>query len=289
MKIIDAHIHFSNIESFKKTATDISFLDYSSKGLGNEFDNSNIILGVGMGVTETSSGGFPDNESSNPMNLDLENELPKFIAECVGINPIKLIEDEENELINIENYLRKEYVVGIKIYAGYYHYHVWDNVYNDVYKLAQKYDLPVVIHCGDTYSERGLLKYSHPLNVDELAFKYRDVNFIISHFGDPWIMETAEVISKNSNVYADLSGLIVGEENKVNRFKNERLFVDHIKRGLVYADNYSKIIFGSDWPLVKIEPYIDFIKYLVKEEYHEDVFYNNALRVFKRLSNFIKE
>lgn len=289
MKIIDSHIHFSNIESFKKTAKELSFLDYSSEGLKKEMSNSDIIITVGMGLTETFNGGFPDNNSKNPMNLDLEEKLPHFIAECIGINPIKLIEDKESELINIENSLKKDNVVGIKIYAGYYHFHVWDNVYENVYKLAEKYDLPVVIHSGDTYSERGLLKYSHPLNVDELALKFRKVNFIISHFGDPWIMDTAEVISKNSNVYADLSGLIVGDESDVNKFKNERLFVDHIKRGLIYADNYKKVIFGSDWPLVKIEPYIDFIKHLIPEEYYEDVFYNNSLRVFKRLKNLINE
>ncbi|QVK21191.1 amidohydrolase family protein [Mycoplasmatota bacterium] len=282
MKVIDAHIHFSNIEIFKETAKKKSNVDYSRIGLNQEFSNSNIIAGIGMGLTETNAGRFPDRESQNPMLLDLD-ELPKDLYECIGINPYELINNKIFELRNLEQSISSERVVGIKIYAGYYHYHVWDEVYDDVYKLAEKYKLPVVIHSGDTYSEKGLLKYSHPLEIDELAMKYRNVNFIVAHFGDPWIMETAELISKNSNVYADLSGLIVGNKQVVKKFSEEPLFKDHIKRGLIYANNYKKILFGSDWPLVRIETYIEFIKELIPKEHWDDVFYKNALKLFKNI------
>ncbi|WP_425448925.1 amidohydrolase family protein [Dethiothermospora halolimnae] len=287
MKIIDAHLHFSDIQSFKDTAKDISYIDYSSKGLKKEFDDNNIIMGIGMGLTEESMGGFPDNNSQNPMGLDLEESIPKFLVYSVGINPIKLSENKNKELIRIERELEKDNVVGIKIYAGYYPYYIYDEVYENVYDLAKKYNMPVTIHSGDTYSQRGLLKYSHPLTVDELAVSHRDINFTIAHFGDPWIMDTAEVIAKNPNVYADLSGLIVGDKEKVDRFKNQRLYLEHIQRGLIYADNYFKILFGSDWPLVQIEPYIDFVKELVPKEFYEYVFYRNALKVFPKINKLL--
>lgn len=85
--------------------------------------------------------------------------------------------------------------------------------------------MPVVIHTGDTYSEHGILKYAHPLNVDELAVANRDVTFVIAHIGDPWVMDCAEVIyKKNSNVYADLSGLIVGDFEQVERMAGKKTF-----------------------------------------------------------------
>ena len=215
MKIIDAHMHFSNIESFKRTAEELSFIDYSSKGLLKEYIPNNVILGIGMGLTEGEEGGFPDANSINPMGLDLERN-PDNVLTCVGINPVVLDTENEEvkepELKRIEEALKEKNTIGIKIYAGYYHYHVWDDVYTPVYKLAEKYKVPVVIHSGDTYSERGLLKYSKPLEVDELALKFRWVNFIIAHFGDPWVMETAELISKNSNVIMKLIGFYLGKE-----------------------------------------------------------------------------
>lgn len=285
MKIIDAHLHFSNLQKFKDTANNLSNIDYSSKGLTKEFNDSNVVLGIGMGLTEMKKGAFPDAESRNPMDLDLEKELPKFLVYCLGINPERL---KKNQLADIDEEAKKDRVVGLKIYAGYYPYYVYDEIYTPVYEIAKKYNLPIVIHSGDTYAERGLLKYSHPLAVDELAVKHREINFIIAHFGDPWIMETAEIISKNPNVYADLSGLIVGDEKQVDRFKNQRLFVDHFKRGFVYADNYFKLLFGTDWPLVQIKPYIDFIKHLIPDEFHEYVFYRNALKVFPKIERYIQ-
>lgn len=282
MTIIDAHIHFSNIDSFIQTAKDISHVDYSSSGYSKEFAANNVVKSIGMGLTEQAEGSFPDTESSNPMLLDLEEETPENILTCVGINPSCLTGiTRELELVRIEEELMKEHVVGIKIYAGYYHVHVFDEVYDGIYDLAAKYGIPVVIHSGDTYSDRGLLKYSHPLHVDELAVKRRDVNFIISHIGDPWVMDCAEVVAKNPNVYADLSGLIVGDKDEVLRMSNEPLFCDHIKRALVYADDYSKFIFGSDWPLVDLEAYIEFIKKIVPQEHHEKVFYENARLLYQ--------
>lgn len=108
MKIIDTHLHFSKIESFEKTARDISFVDYSEIGLKREFENNIIVAGIGMGVTEEMSGGFPDVSSSNPMNLNLEDNLPSKLAYCVGINPVKLVgESNQGSLLEIRKKLKE--------------------------------------------------------------------------------------------------------------------------------------------------------------------------------------
>lgn len=284
MPIIDIHIHLSDIESFRHTANQLSFVDYSAEGLKREFEQNDVVLGVGMGVTEQTAGAFPDSSSPNPMLLDLEPEVPSFLMECVGINPSKLAgPDAAAELDRIEARLKRKETAGIKLYAGYYHYYVHDRIYGPVYELAKHYGLPVVIHTGDTYSMNGLLKYAHPLTVDELALQQREVTFMLCHLGDPWVMDAAEVIAKNPNVYADLSGLVVGDREKFDRFMNEQLFMDHFRRALVYADRYDKMLFGTDWPLASVELYSEFIRRLVPEKFHEDVFYNNAIQTFPRI------
>lgn len=288
--IIDIHIHLSNIQSFHQTADEVSLLDYSAEGLKREFEQNGVVLGVGMGVTEQTPGAFPDSNSPNPMLLDLEPEVPSFLMECVGINPSRLTgPGAQAELDRIEDRLKREETAGIKLYAGYYHYYVYDPIYGPVYELASHYGLPVVIHTGDTYSMNGLLKYSHPLAIDELALQQRGVTFMLCHLGDPWVMDAAEVVSKNPNVYADLSGLVVGDKEKFQRFMNEHLFMDHFRRALVYADRYDKMLFGTDWPLASIELYIEFIRRLVPEKFHEAVFYRNALDAFPRVRKRVLE
>jgi uncharacterized protein len=284
MKIIDAHMHLSNIKSFYETAEKLSFVDYSNKGIIKEYEEANVVLGIGMGVTETEKQGFPDYEAITPMGLDLEEDIPGNIVYCAGVNPYDL---DQDALIRLEEEVQKPNVVGIKIYLGYYPFYAYDEVYEPVYRLAAKYKLPVVFHTGDTYSERGFLKYSHPLAIDEVAVKNRDVNFMMAHFGDPWTITGAEIIYKNPNVFADLSGLIVGTEVDLKK-KSEGLFLDHLRHALVFADSYDKLLFGTDWPLIPIAPYIEFIKNLIPEEFHEQVFYHTAIKVFPKIKPFLK-
>jgi predicted TIM-barrel fold metal-dependent hydrolase len=284
MKIIDAHMHLSQIMSFKETARDLSKLDYSYEGLIKEYEAAGVVLGIGMGLTETEKGGFPDPSSPTPMGLDLVSSIPPRICYCPGINPYKL---GKHELSLLEAEIQKPEAVGIKIYLGYYPFYAYDDVYDPVYQLAMKYQLPVIFHTGDTYSERGLLKYSHPLTLDEVAVKYREINFVMAHFGDPWVLDGAEVLYKNRNMYADLSGLVVGTAEDLERYKKSPRFFNHLLHALTFTDDYSKFIFGTDWPLAQVQPYIDLVKSLIPEEFHEDVFFNSALKVFPKIKAYV--
>lgn len=282
MKIIDAHMHLSNIEEFKRTAEELSFVDYSNQGIVEEYKRNNVVLGIGMGLTETEKNGFPDTSASTPMGMDLEAQLPANIVYCAGVNPYQL---DDEALQRLEQELQKPEVVGIKIYLGYYPFYAYDDVYQPVYELAKSNQLPVVFHTGDTYSERGLLKYSHPLTLDEVAVAHREINFMMAHFGDPWVLDGAEVLYKNRNMYADLSGLIVGDSKHVQRMKDEPF--QHLRHALVYCDHYEKFLFGTDWPLVQVGPYIEFVKELIPAEFHEDVFYNTAVKLFPKIKPFL--
>lgn len=287
MKIIDAHVHYSNIAAFKETAQTLAAIDYTASGLLKEFRNAGVIAGVGMGVTETVEGAFPDSAALNPMLLDLSDQLPDNLFTCVGINPLTLHLDGQLEAL--EQSLRSKNVVGIKLYAGYYHYNVGDEIYDPVYRLASTYKLPIVIHGGLTYSDKGLLKYSHPLSMEETFLKHRDLTFMLCHLGDPWVMETAALLEKNPNLYADLSGWIVGDAAKVERLLLEQTYTDHFRRAIVFAEKYDRLVFGTDWPLVPLDAYIQFVKHLIPEAHWEDVFYNNALRVFPKLKQLLVE
>ncbi|OMG01047.1 TatD family hydrolase [Paenibacillus sp. FSL R7-0337] len=287
MKIIDAHVHYSNIAAFHETAQTLAHIDYTGKGLLEEFRRSGVIAGVGMGVTETVAGAFPDSAALNPMLLDLSETLPDNLFTCVGINPLTL--HLEGQLEALEQSLQRSDVVGIKLYAGYYHFNVGDEIYDPVYKLAAAYSLPVVIHGGLTYADQGLLKYSHPLSMEETFLKHREITFMLCHLGDPWVMDTAALLEKNPNLYTDLSGWIVGDQAKVDRLLTEQTYTDHFRRALVFAEKYDRLVFGTDWPLVPLDAYITFVKHLVPEAYHDDVFYNNALRVFPKLAERIRE
>ena len=296
MKIIDAHMHFSNINAFHDAAA-ASYVDFSCDGLLAEQAQYEIVASVCMGLIECGVGAFPDKNApafmwahspqghegtSAPSGLSFHNDCPPNMYVCLGINPHRL-DDKSLAATDqmLKNSATKARIVGFKIYAGYYHFNINDPVYTPVYKLAARHGLTVAIHTGDTYAESGLLEYSHPLAADRLAVNFRDVNFMLCHMGDPWIMDACEVAYKNPNVYLDISGLLAGDAAHIAATEARPLVMNHYAQGLHYLNAYEKVLFGTDWPLVPLGAYIEFCKKLMPVEVYEDVFYNNAVRLFR--------
>src|SRR5262249_17359428 len=108
--------------------------------------------------------------------------------------------------------LRSGRVKALKGYLGYLHFGPDHAGYRPYYELAERHRVPVVFHTGDTYSARAKLRFAHPLLVDDVAVDHPRVNFGMAHVGNPGMVDAAEVIYKNVNVWADLSGLAVGDE-----------------------------------------------------------------------------
>lgn len=284
-QIIDAHLHLSHIELFAQTAAELTGVEYTPQGLQSEMEQFHIAAAIGMGIAETEPSRFPDPLADNPMDLTMEHKVRNLFV-CLGINPWTL---DDHSLIHVRRAADRRDVVGLKLYAGYYHVSLLDAMYHPLYELAEELSLPIVIHGGDTYSIRGVMRYCHPLAINELAVQYPRNTFIMAHFGNPWVMDAAVTITNHPNVYADMSGIILGGDGSVGEFMQEPLMMNYVKTGILYSGHYDKFLFGTDWPLVPIGPYIRFIENLFPDEYHDMVFYENALRLFPKLAAALKD
>ena len=60
----------------------------------------------------------------------------------------------------------------------------------------------------------------------------------------------------------------------------ERYVVDAIRWVFGYLEDPTKLMFGTDWPLVELGPYVRAYRDAVPEEHWDAVFYGNAARVF---------
>ena len=278
MKIIDAHMHFSDVQAFY-TAADNAGVDYSYEGYMKERAAAGIVASICMGLAESTPHSFPDHNAEVPMTANLTKEPPPKLYTCLGVNPHRL---DDDAIARIRQAIKADKgIVGFKIYAGYYHYYIHDPIYAPIYKLAAEHGLTVAIHTGDTYSEKGLLEYSHPLAADRLAVEYRDTQFLLCHMGNPWVVDACAVAYKNRNVFLDISGLEEGNAAKIKETENNQLVIQHVKTGLAHLDDYTKVLFGTDWPIVPLEAYIDFCKKLIPRHTHNEVFAGNAQRVYK--------
>jgi len=135
-----------------------------------------------------------------------------------------------------------------------------------------------MIHCGDTYAKDAKVRMAHPLLVDDVAVDYPDVRFVICHLGNPWFQDTAEVLYKNDNVYADFSGLVLGDFT----YDFERYLVTRVKDMIAYMGHPGEqLMYGTDWPLVEMGPYVKFMENLeFDDEAWENVAWRTAAKLF---------
>jgi len=191
---------------------------------------------------------------------------------------ISYLNYKERDLRELADHLRNGLVRGLKLYPGYEPFYPHDSRLHVVYELAEEFDVPVMLHSGDTYHPRGKLKYAHPLEVDEVAVDHPKVNFVICHLGNPWFVDCMEVVYKNKNVFADISGLVLGEFTEAFEDYMEEQIADVI----LYAGEPDQFLFGSDWPICSMKSYVEFVRQLKMPDADRDaLFYENARRLFR--------
>ena len=267
MRIIDAHLHFCPGEIYFNQIAEAAGHENNWAHVQKEYERLNIVGGIVMG-----------NRSMDPA----AHVYPDVFRYCIGIDRTYLRGSSlDKAAAEIEVHLQRPQCAGIKLYPGYNPVYVYDEAYEPIYELAKEYRKPVAIHTGETAGQGALLKYCHPLTLDEAAVKHPYVQFVMCHFGNPWLMDAAAVVDKNDNVALDLSGLLEGPFQVDALFGKKKGYLDQLRAWLDYLDNYDDVMFGTDWPLVNLEEYIAFVRRLVPEEEHEKVFFENANRIYQ--------
>ena len=202
------------------------------------------------------------------------------------LHPVGFVHPERfdrDHLALVEAVLKQGRVKGLKVYLGYLHYGPNHVGYRPYYKLAAKYHTPVIFHTGDTYSAKAKVKYAHPRLIDDVAVDFPDTRFVLAHFGNPWITDAAEVVYKNKNVWADLSGILIGDAESFRKLAQDGALervVHRIKQGIEYTEAPEKFLFGSDWPLSPVAVYRGFVEQLFPKRLHTAVFRDTAKNVF---------
>jgi len=277
-KIIDAHIHTAFDSILLRESADVSGVDYSLQGLRTEMKENDVQYVISVGLK---SKGYTllSQEAETPI---LDDALPTYagirnlILVC-GINPYKA---EQSNLSEVERALSSRKIRGLKIYLGYFDKYAYDDVYKKFYELAAKYNAPVIFHTGDNYDKNVKIKFAQPLTIDEVAVDFRDTRFIIAHMGNPWAIDAGEVIYKNDNVYGDLSGLFLGNRDSIDNVDNKDL--EDIIKAYRWVGNPGKFLYGSDWPITPMGPYIKLIERLLKEATRPEDYRRHLERVFNR-------
>jgi predicted TIM-barrel fold metal-dependent hydrolase len=87
-----------------------------------------------------------------------------------------------------------------------------------------------------------------------------------------------EVVYKNANVYADISGLTLGAfEDRFEVYVRKQ-----VQEMLLYGVEPDNVLFGTDWPISSMESYLEFMDELaIPERDKRKIFSDNAIALFK--------
>ena len=220
---------------------------------------------------------------NDPLGVNRTLEIAKLVPGLHAIGIADPTRTDREHLDRVDQTLASRRVIALKAYLGYLHFAPADPGYRPYYELAEKHGLPFIFHTGDTFSPYAKLKYAHPLGVDEVAVDHPNVRFVMAHVGNPWMIDAAEVVYKNFNVWTDLSGLLVGSEDELSDPDAAMAIEDVVNRvraAFRYAERPNRFLYGSDWPLAPMPVYRNFVRRAIPEEHHEQVFVDNSRLLF---------
>ncbi len=262
--IVDCHVHLNDYHSDARLPTGEHLRVLREQMERHGLDHCMVLTSYRVNQ---------DRPSVQALRELLKGDERLHMVEGLGVTA-----DEPVDWEGVGARLREGVTRGLKIYPGYEHVYPTDALFEPAYALAARYKVPVMVHTGDTYAPQGKLKYAHPLHVDDVAVDHPDVQFVICHLGNPWFRDTAEIVYKNDNVSADISGLVLEEFTA----PLERIMREELEELILYTGEPDSILYGTDWPLVRMGPYLRFVEQLSLEPEHRAMLMGkNAARLFR--------
>jgi hypothetical protein len=214
-----------------------------------------------------------------PVNMKENQEVKNWVTFGPDIfipfyNPPEKSDSNTNVKEEIENAIVENGYKGFKIMLTFRKKKLNDQLIYPVLEAAQKFKIPVVMHCGypPPGTKKNVLTFSNPIFIDEFVCSYPKANLIITHMGYPFIDIAIALAAQYHNIYLDLSNLAL-------------MMPSRLKELLIQAKEIigtHKILFGSDGNIPEMieiaANYFDNIDFLTKEDL-ENILGLNAVKL----------
>ncbi|MCX7024577.1 MAG: amidohydrolase family protein [Spirochaetes bacterium] len=127
-----------------------------------------------------------------------------------------------------------------------------------LYRMCAELDIPLLMHMGMSWAPRGRADMAQPLFLEEAVQAFPDVNFVIPHFGWPWVGEVLMLALKYGNVYLDTSVVFARTPREALNSVIERQIGIAVLEGSLPG----QVLFGSNYPRQDIRRAVRGIKSL---------------------------
>lgn len=275
--LIDAHVHPAFIEElnlgeekYRRNAQEMGLYKTEAFGL-RQWDADMAESGIDklfllpLALPESRGGALV----TNSQIADLVRLRPGKFVGFASVDPHSAAAAEELEYAFAQLGLK-----GLKLHPSKQHFSPSDELLTPLYEICLRYDKPIIFHAGVSMEPGTLTKYSHPLEFEEVAFRYPKLRMCLAHFGWPWVREVCMLMLKYPNVYTDTAMLYFDDPRQ---FYHQCLEVD-IGPGWIDRSLRHQIMFGSDDPRLEQRRMIKALQNMdMRESTRELIFGGNAL------------
>jgi uncharacterized protein len=136
------------------------------------------------------------------------------------------------------------HLAGLKLHPSRQVFYPADPELEPIYACCLKYNKPILFHSGISLEPHTQSRYARPEAFEEVTLRHPKLRFCLGHFGWPWVRETAALLLKYPQVYADTALLY---------FDSAREFYAHVFKvelGEHWIDRSLRhqVLFGSNNP-----------------------------------------
>ncbi len=276
--MIDFHTHPVLIQEYAKKYSNYEKVARTIFNIGNNFqpletfflqmDVAGIDRAVLLPIDCKRARGEP--VSSNEQVAELCAKSPRFIG-FASVDPLK-----KGAARELEKAVTGSGLKGLKLDPALQDFHPNDPKILPVYEAAASLRIPVLMHAGMSWAPETPLERGQPLWLEPAIRRFPQLNFVLAHFGWPWVWEATALALKYPNVYLDTSCLYYDSPKEFFQF----VFSRQIPTTVIERSLRNKVVFGSNYPRVEIKNMVHALKSLaLTEDCLEKILRHNAERL----------
>ncbi len=218
--------------------------DDTGKGLISEMDEAGIeysvISVIDHGLTKAVGEADCSVLEINRIYSDIARKYPDRIIAFAGVDPRR-----DNALEVLKTGINDFGMKGIKLLPPTGFYPNDPKLCYPIYEFANDSNLPVIVHTGPEAAPL-YSKYCYPVFMDEVAADFPDLKIILAHAGFCWWPEAVSIANNKSNIYLDIAGW----QPRARLHPLEEFYKP--LRTMINNIGSHRILFGSDWPALKL-------------------------------------
>lgn len=176
---------------------------------------------------------------SNEEVFRLTQMRPDLFIGIASVDPTQAHAAEE-----LEKALGQYNLKGVALNLAKLNIHPDDSCLEPIIRMCIRYNRPICFDAGISFARGFKSELGRPYHYENLAIKYPELRFSLTRVGWPWVEETAMLLMKYPNVYADLGVMYFGTAQEFMRYLLEHA----LQKGWVERSLRHQLMFASENP-----------------------------------------